>query len=105
MVLHCRQIYSLSWRSIVLACLPNVSVLVAAQPRIVHHVDDNFRTKVTQVYRKYIPANGAVLDLMSSWVSHLPTDVTYSMVVGHGMNAQEVSKEALLHSAMHVELT
>lgn len=63
----------------------------AEQPRIVHHVDDVFRQKVTQVYRQYIPANGAVLDLMSSWVSHLPKDVSYSLVVGHGMNAQEVN--------------
>lgn len=28
---------------------------------------------------------------MSSWVSHLPEDIKYSLVVGHGMNAQEVS--------------
>ena len=66
-------------------CLP------ADQPRIVQHVDDTFRRKVSQLYRQTIPADGAVLDLMSSWVSHLPEDVNYSLVVGHGMNAQEVS--------------
>jgi hypothetical protein len=27
---------------------------------------------------------------MSSWVSHLPDDVKYARVIGHGMNAQEV---------------
>lgn len=27
---------------------------------------------------------GAVLDLCSSWVSHLPPDVSYSRVIGHG---------------------
>lgn len=59
-------------------------------PRIVQHVDDTFRRKVSQLYRQNIPANGTVLDLMSSWVSHLPQDVPYSLVVGHGMNAQEV---------------
>ena len=31
-----------------------------------------------------------VLDLMSSWVSHLPDEVRYGRVIGHGMNAQEV---------------
>ena len=62
----------------------------ADQPRIVQHVDEIFRQKVTQVYRQYIPANGVVLDLMSSWVSHLPKEASYSLVVGHGMNAQEV---------------
>jgi SAM-dependent methyltransferase len=28
---------------------------------------------------------------MSSWVSHLPEDVEYAPVVGHGMNAQELA--------------
>lgn len=66
------------------------------QPRIVHHVDDTFRRKVTQLYRQTIPAKGAVLDLMSSWVSHLPDDVSYSLVVGHGMNAQELKRNKQL---------
>ncbi|PNX99578.1 hypothetical protein L195_g022845 [Trifolium pratense] len=29
---------------------------------------------------------------MSSWISHLPSDVKYKRVVGHGMNAQELAK-------------
>jgi len=33
-------------------------------------------------------AGAAVLDLMSSWVSHLPPEKRYSRVMGHGMNAQ-----------------
>lgn len=66
------------------------------QPRLVHHTDEAFRRKVTQLYKQQIPANGAVLDLMSSWVSHLPNDVNYSLVVGHGMNAQELKKNRRL---------
>lgn len=66
------------------------------RPRLVHHTDEEFRRKVTQLYRQQIPANGAVLDLMSSWVSHLPNDVKYSSVVGHGMNAQELRKNKRL---------
>ena len=34
-------------------------------------------------------AGGTVLDLMSSWVSHLPEDRRFAKVVGHGMNAAE----------------
>ena len=34
-------------------------------------------------------AGGAILDLMSSWVSHLPEEMAFSRVVGHGMNAAE----------------
>lgn len=45
-----------------------------------------------------LPAGGAVLDLMSSWVSHLPAGVKYSKVVGHGMNAAELAKNKQLDS-------
>jgi hypothetical protein len=55
----------------------------------VTHVDDTFLEKVTQLYRQRIPEGAAVLDLMSSWVSHLPPERRYSKVVGHGMNAAE----------------
>ena len=59
-------------------------------PRFVNHVDDHFLQSVTALYRQRIPNTGAVLDIMSSHVSHLPRDNQYSRVVGHGMNAQEV---------------
>jgi hypothetical protein len=62
-----------------------------AHPRFVTHIDDGAIAAVTQVYRQMLPAGGAVLDLMSSWVSHLPEDVTYASVVGHGMNAEELA--------------
>ncbi|MGB7414490.1 MAG: methyltransferase domain-containing protein [Thermosynechococcaceae cyanobacterium] len=65
-------------------------------PRFVTHVDDNFIKQLTQVYRDRIPANARVLDLMSSWVSHLPDEVTYSHVEGHGLNAVELAKNPRL---------
>jgi SAM-dependent methyltransferase len=37
-----------------------------------------------------LPAGGVILDLMSSWVSHLP-DVAYAEVIGHGMNGEELA--------------
>jgi SAM-dependent methyltransferase len=43
------------------------------------------------VYRDTLPPDGAILDLMSSWVSHLPEDVAYASVTGHGMNAEELA--------------
>jgi SAM-dependent methyltransferase len=46
---------------------------------------------VTELYREHLPAGGAVLDLMSSWVSHLPIDVSYARVMGLGMNADELA--------------
>ena len=62
----------------------------AGSPRIVQHIDDGFRQQLTHLYREKLPQDGVILDLMSSWVSHLPEDAAYSQVVGHGMNAQEV---------------
>ncbi|KAF9614025.1 hypothetical protein IFM89_014825, partial [Coptis chinensis] len=37
-----------------------------------------------------------MLDLMSSWISHLPSEVKYKKVVGHGLNAQELAKNRRL---------
>ena len=59
-------------------------------PRFVTHIDAGAVAAVTQLYREYFPAGGALLDLMSSWVSHLPPDVPYRRVVGLGMNAAEL---------------
>jgi SAM-dependent methyltransferase len=60
-------------------------------PRFVTHIDDAAVAAVTQVYRDTLLPGGAVLDLMSSWVSHLPEEVAYGSVIGHGMNAEELA--------------
>ena len=65
--------------------------LFYAAPRFVTHIDDPAIAAVTQLYREYVPAGGAVLDLMSSWISHLPPEVEYRRVVGLGMNREELS--------------
>ena len=62
-----------------------------AYPRFVTHIDDGAIAAVTRVYRESLPPGGAVLDMMSSWVSHLPEDIVYAAVVGHGMNAEELA--------------
>ncbi|MEB3361516.1 MAG: methyltransferase domain-containing protein [Synechococcaceae cyanobacterium] len=69
---------------------PTDDALFYAQPRYVHHLDGAFRARLTALYRERIPADAVVLDLMSSWVSHLPEEVTYQEVIGHGLNAEEL---------------
>ena len=59
-------------------------------PRLVTHIDEGATAALTGFYRARIPRGARVLDLMSSWVSHLPEDGTYAEVVGHGMNAEEL---------------
>lgn len=67
-----------------------------ALPRLVHHSDSRFRGQVTQLYRNLIPDGAAVLDLCSSWTSHLPTEKRYTKVVGHGLNAEELAANTRL---------
>ena len=63
-------------------------------PRLVTHIDDRAIAAVTQLYREQFPPGGAILDLMSSWVSHLPREVTYGRVVGLGMNEVELKENS-----------
>jgi hypothetical protein len=46
-------------------------------PRFVTHIDDAAIAAVTGAYRRHLPPGGTILDVMSSWVSHLPDDVAY----------------------------
>ncbi|TKY63170.1 methyltransferase protein [Spatholobus suberectus] len=67
-----------------------------AYPRFVTHVDDGFISTLANLYRERLRPDTEILDLMSSWVSHLPNDVKYKRVVGHGLNAQELAKNPRL---------
>ena len=60
-------------------------------PRLVYHIDEHAVAALTEFYRVVLPAGGVLLDLMSSWVSHLPPEVEYAEVIGHGMNAAELA--------------
>jgi SAM-dependent methyltransferase len=68
------------------------------EPRLVTHIDDATIAALTQVYRELVPAGADVLDLMSSWVSHLPPEVDYGRVVGLGMNRVELAENPRLTS-------
>ena len=58
-------------------------------PRFVTHIDEGAIAAVTALYEEVLPADGPVLDLMSSWRSHLPQGRT-GPVVGLGLNAEEM---------------
>ncbi|SFL82278.1 methyltransferase domain-containing protein [Methylobacterium pseudosasicola] len=65
--------------------------LFYAQPRLVTHIDAAAIAAVTDLYRAVIPSGCVVLDLMSSWISHLPDEIAYESVIGHGLNATELT--------------
>ncbi len=60
------------------------------EPRFVTHIDDATIAALSEAYRELVPEGSTVLDLMSSWVSHLP-ELRYARVSGLGMNAQELA--------------
>jgi len=70
------------------------------QPRFVTHIDGTAVAAVTQVYRELFPPGADVLDLMSSWVSHLPPEVAYRYVFGLGMNEAELAANPRLNGYM-----
>lgn len=60
------------------------------EPRFVAHIDQATIDALTAYYREFVPPGSRVLDLMSSWISHLPDDVGYGHISGLGMNATEL---------------
>jgi SAM-dependent methyltransferase len=66
------------------------------EPRFVDHLDRAALGQVSALYRRLIPRGSRILDLMSSWHSHLPEDLEPSQVVGLGMNRDELAANPAL---------
>ena len=60
-------------------------------PRKVVHIDDGAIAALGTLYAEILPKDGRLLDLMSSWRSHLPQGFGTGAVVGLGMNAEEMA--------------
>jgi SAM-dependent methyltransferase len=77
-----------------------------AMPRFVVHIDDATIAALTAWYAEVLAPGSDVLDLMSSWVSHLPDAgaLPLGRVVGHGMNAAELAANPRLASWDVVDL-
>jgi SAM-dependent methyltransferase len=71
-----------------------------AMPRKVVHIDDAAIAALGALYAAVLPAGGRLLDLMSSWRSHLPGDFRAREIVGLGLNAEEMADNPQL--AAHV---
>jgi len=65
-------------------------------PRLVVHIDDGAIAKVGEIYERLLPQGGAILDLMSSWRSHLPPSIRPVRVVGLGLNRAEMEDNPAL---------
>ncbi len=64
--------------------------LFYAEPRLVTHIDDSAIAAIAQYFAETLPEGGVILDLMSSWRSHLPPGFRAGRVVGLGLNEVEM---------------
>ncbi|MCF2971782.1 class I SAM-dependent methyltransferase [Synechococcus sp. Nb3U1] len=76
---------------------PSDDTLFYDYPRFVTHVDSGFIGQLTDLYREHLQPQTRILDLMSSWVSHLPPEMTFAHVEGHGMNREELAANPRLN--------
>ncbi len=51
---------------------------------------------VTDLYREVLPQGGAILDVMSGWVPHLPPEAPYRRVVGIGIDRHALAENPFL---------
>jgi SAM-dependent methyltransferase len=69
-------------------------------PRRVVHIDAGAIAALGRLYADILPARSRLLDLMSSWRSHLPGGFHTSEVVGLGLNAEEMADNPQLTRAI-----
>lgn len=59
-------------------------------PRLVKHLDDTAIRQVELLHGRLLSPGWTILDLMSSWVSHLPATLQQYVATGLGMNREEL---------------
>ena len=62
------------------------------EPRKVVHLDAAACAAVSDFLRNAVPPGAEVLDLLSSWRSHWPSELSKSRLVGLGLNAEEMAE-------------
>lgn len=65
-------------------------------PRLVVHIDEWAIKTVGEIFEQYLPRDAVLLDLMSSWRSHLPPSLNPAAVVGVGLNRAEMEDNPAL---------
>ena len=70
-------------------------MLFYAQPRLVVHVEEYVISAIRSFFEETLPQSGVILDLMSSWRSHLPEGFA-GKVVGLGLNETELDENPQL---------
>lgn len=66
------------------------------QPRFVTHIDSQAIETISTLYGNILKPGMRVLDLMSSWRSHIPESVQLKSLVGLGLNREEMENNPQL---------
>lgn len=95
------------------ACLPNIATdFYSGEPfarldtradsafytmtRLLPHIDSTASQQLAGIYARFLEPRMQVLDLMSSWQSHLPQSVAELAVTGLGLNMEELQRNPQL---------
>ena len=82
----------------------NEDGLFYAMPRMVAHIDDRAVGILRSIYSGHLAPGSRVLDLMTSWTSHLDETIADLSVTGIGMNREELDANALLSGRLVQDL-
>jgi SAM-dependent methyltransferase len=70
--------------------------LFCSEPRLVVHIDEHAIAAIGRYFEQALPRNSVLLDLMSSWRSHLPEGFPKQTLAGLGLNAVEMRENPQL---------
>lgn len=71
--------------------------LFYSEPRLTNHIDMKAHENLVSLYENLIPNGAIILDLMSSYQSHIPVNKHYE-VIGLGLNEEEMRQNRVLSS-------
>jgi len=70
------------------------------KPRMVSHIDDQADATISSLYGRLLKPGSRVLDLMSSWNSHLPESLELAELTGLGLNHKELTNNPRLSDSV-----
>ena len=70
--------------------------LFYTHPRLVVHIDEYAIEAIRRYFSEALPDDGLILDLMSSWRSHMPEEPSSRKILGLGMNEVEMRENPQL---------
>lgn len=83
---------------------PSADTLFYSRPRLTQHLDGTALSVVENTYDRFLRDDMQVLDLMSSWQSHIPSRHRLRRVVGLGLNQNELDRNRQLTESVVKDL-